>query len=183
MSDALDGGDAGYKCKTINTNTATIQGTEGTNEDESTPQIQEAANTASTQHSQQINISDEDEDEDGGHIDSDTEVKEVMEGMKNWTKSPPFPYDAEYFFPKEPRTKTRIAEQAFRRRRMLEEALGKTPLGKRRVQVPANYEEATRVPAPHGLVPMAQVVEGTGGKGQGDLGDRAMVMENDKEGK
>ena len=123
MTDAGEGGDTGFKEETINTNTTATQGTGMPDKNESAHQSQEATDTTGTQPSQQINTSDE--DDDGGYVDSDKEVKEVMKGMKNWTKTPPFPHDAEYFFPKEPNTKRRIAKRALRLREMVAQALGK----------------------------------------------------------
>jgi hypothetical protein len=152
MTDAEEGGDKDIIQETISNNTTAMQENEGATENESAHQSQEATTTG-TQNSQQINISDE--EEDGGYVDSDKEVKEVMKGMKNWTKTPPFPYDAEYFFPKEPNTKRRIAKRALRLRGMVAQALEKGS---------------------------AQVVEEKDGEDQSEVGDRE-VVENDKDGK
>ena len=122
MTDAEEGGDKDIKQETISNSNTAIQSTEGTNENESAHQSQEATTTG-TQPNQQINNSDE--GDDGGYVDSDKEVKEVMKGMKNWTKTPLFPHDAEYFFPKEPNTKRRIAKRALRLRGMVAQALAK----------------------------------------------------------
>jgi hypothetical protein len=151
MTDAEEGGDKDIIQETISNNTTAMQENEGATENESAHQSQ--ATTTGTQNSQQINISDE--EEDGGYVDSDKEVKEVMKGMKNWTKTPPFPYDAEYFFPKEPNTKRRIAKRALRLRGMVAQALEKGS---------------------------AQVVEEKDGEDQSEVGDRE-VVENDKDGK
>ena len=122
MTDAEEGGHKDIKQETISNNNTAIQSTEGTNDNESAHQSQEATTTG-TQPNQQINNSDE--DDEVGYVDSDKEVKEVMKGMKKWTKTPPFPHDAEYFFPKEPNTKRRIAKRALRLRGMVAQALGK----------------------------------------------------------
>lgn len=94
----------------------------------------------------------DDLDPDPTATNSDTEVREVMEGLKTWTKSPPFPDDAGYFFPKETRERRQRAERGFRLRGLFSLAHGGGR--EREEEKEVDFGIATGGPAPEGLLSM-----------------------------
>jgi hypothetical protein len=91
------------------------------------------------------NPPEDDPNEDPATTDSDTEVRFVMEGMKSWTKTPPFPNDVEYLFPKETRRRRMEAQRQFQLRELGREVL----MGGRGRDM---IERATGRPALEGLL-------------------------------
>jgi hypothetical protein len=85
--------------------------------------------------------------DDSSSISSDKEVREVMEGMKSWTKALPFPDDAEYLFPKETHQRRRRG----RWKSLLSGFLGSVFGGGERG---TDSLSATGGPAPQGLHPI-----------------------------